>query len=231
MKPKTLLYYYLCLSSLTILLLILIMVFHRFHQLAFQDKIIVGSFLIGSCILGISLAFYPGWFKRCFTKNHDSSVGSSQKKNISFRGHHPNCSEFVSHTITIGKRKYCAGCLGLSIGALLALLLIVSYLSFFQIQSIIIIQVMFLLGIVFLYGSYLETIYHMKNPIYHMISNILLVFSFILLCISILEITGNSIYGLLTILLSFLLLTTRIQLSQWKHTEICRSCEKHCKQY
>ena len=40
---------------------------------------------------------------------------------LRYEGHHPPCSGFRSHVVTISSRKYCAGCTGLALGALLSL--------------------------------------------------------------------------------------------------------------
>ena len=190
------------------------------------DKLIVGSVFIFSILVGISLAIYPGWYKKQKKNSNNFSKNSST---IQFKGHHPNCDKYSNHIIVTKNKTYCAGCLGLIIGSIVTIILITFYLifdfskidfHFFQIFGILLILVLFII-----------IIFHKRNPFIRIVSSTVFVISFFIIIISILDITGYLIYGLLTGLFSFLLITTRIHISKWLHKNICRNCKKECKMY
>jgi hypothetical protein len=76
------------------------------------QKNLILSFFILICLGGIIVASYPQFYNR--------------KSRVS-TGHHPECGPFQSHTFTIRGKKYCAGCSGLFVGAILAIGLCLTY--------------------------------------------------------------------------------------------------------
>jgi hypothetical protein len=54
---------------------------------------------------------------------------------------------------------------------------------------------------------------------------------FYFIIIGTLEYTGDTISGLIAVVISFLLLDTRIQISNWKHVITCKLCKNECKVY
>lgn len=70
-----------------------------------------------------------------------------------------------------------------------------------------------------------------RNPTVHTILNALLVIAFLSVVIGMLAITGALVYGFFAVIISFLWLDTRVQLSNWRHTSICRNCDRSCKAY
>ena len=79
--------------------------------------------------------------------------------------------------------------------------------------------------------AYIEIVFPEKYMIFHIVSNVILVLGFIMVTISIFEIKGDKIYGVLGIIISVLWLDTRIQLSNYLHSSICSDCVKKCKMY
>ena len=226
--------YYLLLSVVAAALLIIIVAFGSspLHIITIYDRLVVGSTFIASCIFGLSLATSPGWFKR-LTKHGYDPLDKKQTK-ISARrylGHHPDCGQFQSHTLKLKKKIWCAGCLGLSIGSLISIMSVSLYISIIQEPSTNIIHMILLSGLIIIALTYVEIMLPARNAIIHVLANVLLVVSFLLITISIFEITGNIIYGLLSILISFLWLETRIQLSNWQHSKTCNNCHETCKMY
>jgi len=88
-----------------------------------------------------------------------------------------------------------------------------------------------LLGLIFVFQIYLEIIIFKRNTIIHIVSNVLHVIGFLLITISIFETTGSVIYSSIALLLCFLFLDTRVQLSLYNHSLICKECKKDCKMY
>lgn len=225
-------FYYLLLSSIAIILVItMILVKSDEDIITLYEKLFVAVVFIASCLFGISLAFYPNWW-RIYThqRNHESKVKEGKNKRT-LQGHHPNCNTFKNHVFFIKNKPRCAGCLGLALGLLVSIFLMVIYLFIPYRLPITLSYILFIIGLFALLLVYGEIILNNRHVLLHIIFNILFVFSFIAITISIFEITNNPVYGILTILLCFLWLDTRIHLSIQQHKNICASCPESCKMY
>ena len=231
MKQDKNVFYYIVLSVIAAVLLLALTFFVPSETITIYDKLFVGGAFIGSCIFGISLAINPGWFRR-FTKHVKKSSNNKQSKKVKmgYKGHHPDCGTFQSHTIITKNKTYCAGCLGLAIGSVISISSIIIYI-FTDAQSTILFHFFISLGLIIIFLTYIEIMLPIRHAITHVISNIFLVISFLIITIGIFEITGNKIYGMIGVTLSFLWLDTRIQLSSWRHNRICRNCNESCKIY
>jgi hypothetical protein len=200
--------------------------------LGINDRLIVGIIFIICCLVGISLAIYPGWIKRKLGGAIKDSDKKNNEKSARKRiGHHPDCDRFRSHKIRIKDNVYCAGCLGLAIGCLISIILMSMYVTFsFSLSSdfflFLTIFGFFIIGFVFI-----EILVNNKNILTHIISNSLLVLSFLIIIIGITELTRNISFGIICIVLTLLWMDTRIQLSKWHHSKICYKCVKSCKMY
>lgn len=234
MKQKTNVIYYLILSITAAVLLLTLAFFNSSNTASVDiyDKLFVGGVFIAICLFGISLAIYPGWFKR-FTKQekHSSNEKQTQKTARKRKGHHPDCDQFQNHTIRTNNKMFCAGCLGLSIGAILSIFLMILYIVIGGELSFTTFYFFMFLGLIIIGLVYIEIMLPIRHAIIHVLSNVFLVVSFLLIVVCIFEITGNKIYGAVSILLSFLWLDTRIKLSNLRHTLICKNCDENCKMY
>jgi len=234
LKQKTNVIYYLILSITAAVLLLTLAFFNSSNTASVDiyDKLFVGGVFITICLFGISLAIYPGWFKR-FTKQekHSSNEKQTQKTARKRKGHHPDCDQFQNHTIRINNKMFCAGCLGLSIGAILSIFLMILYIVIGGELSFTTFYFFMFLGLIIIGLVYIEIMLPIRHAIIHVLSNVFLVVSFLLIVVCIFEITGNKIYGAVSILLSFLWLDTRIKLSNLRHTLICKNCDENCKMY
>ena len=234
MKQVKNVYYYLFLSIVAAALLLVLTFFSSsiINTIETYDKLFIGGAFITSCILGISLAMFPSWFKK-FAKheNRGASRQIVQKMTRKRKGHHPDCDQFQNHTIMIKNKTLCAGCLGLSIGSVISIILMIIYVIIASNQSSTIFHLLIFLGLIMIGLTYVEIILPVRHAVVHVISNIFLVISFLLITVSIFEITGNKIYGTISVIISFLWLDTRIQLSNWQHARICEHCSETCKMY
>jgi hypothetical protein len=79
--------------------------------------------------------------------------------------------------------------------------------------------------------SYIETALPQRTGAGHVMSNVLLVIGLFLVVSGIFGIAKSPLIGAIAVLISFLWLDTRVQLSFWNHTKICRDCRKTCKAY
>lgn len=231
MSQKNYVIYYSFLTILGIILLLLIsLLSDTDRSLNFYDKIFVTSTFIICCIIGISSSLYPAWMKRLVKYHADSSKDNNNIKKIKFVGHHPDCDNFKSHTIKISKKTYCAGCLGLSIGFALSIIITFIYLLS---ENIFISNVKFLIfyiGLILLIIVFVE-ISTITKPILHIFSNIFFIIAMLLIFLAILEITKDKTYGFISIMISFIFVETRINLSKFKHVRTCKNCIKDCKMY
>jgi hypothetical protein len=194
------------------------------------EKLLLTLSFILVCLFGFSCAISPRWCKRYFTISSQSYHHSSKKHHHFFIGHHPNCSEFQTHTLSIKNKVYCAGCLGLAIGCILSIILMIIYYQY-PISSTTLWYSLIILGFFLIFLVYSENSLSLRNSVFHCLINLLLILSFFFIMVSVLEITHNIVFSIIALLFSFLWLETRIQISRYQHTSICSNCPKECKQY
>lgn len=234
MKQKFKLAYYIITSIISFILIILLIFFNKLTDNNYNtyDKLLVGVIFITSCIFGLSFTLYPGWLKKI---SYNEDTNSKEKINIknkrTFKGHHPDCKKFHSHTIKIKNKTYCAGCFGLTFGSLFSILLMMIYVLLEINLPTIFFNILIIVGFILISISFLVVVSSKIAAIFHILANILLIISFYLITISIIEITGNVYYGVIIILLSFLWIDTRIQLTKWQHHNLCNTCNEFCKKY
>ncbi len=234
MKQNKNIFYYIILSIAAAVLLLILIFLSPLNTttIGIHDKLFVGGVFISSCIFGISLALYPRWFRRLTKHATPRQDGEKYKINTrKYKGHHPDCGNFQSHTIETKNKTLCAGCLGLSIGSIISIVLTIIYMVIIREKTATGFCYVVFLGLIIIGFAYVEIMLPIRHAVVHVISNIFLVLSFFLVTISIFEITGNKIYGMLGVIISFLFLDTRIQLSNWQHARICESCSETCKVY
>ncbi len=78
-----------------------------------QRKLLVGSIFSLICMLGIIAALYP---TKCSRRGH------FKKEKNKIKGHHPICGKFSAHVINFDNYTICSACIGLVLGALIALI-------------------------------------------------------------------------------------------------------------
>jgi hypothetical protein len=215
-------------GAILVVLIVFVIPFET-KELLLLDKIIVGSVFIIICIIGITLAFWPGWIGDIFLKDQ-TQVGhqNSVDKNRKIKGHHLDCDNFNGHRFAINNKILCAGCIGLAGGSALAIFLMILYLIIPFHLSQLIYQILILIGFTFIGLNYIEVVIIKRNPKVHLGINTLLPVSFFFITIAVLELTGELAPGLIVIIILFLWLDTRIQLSKWHHDYICEICNEKC---
>ncbi len=234
MKKSSTIFVYILLSIAAAFLLLILTISSNFNikTIGIFDRLIVSSFFIISCLIGISLTIHPGWIRRSLKGIYNNSNNQNIKKIARKReGHHPNCDKFKNHIFRFKSRVYCTGCLGLAIGCIISIFLIIFYIPLIVKISPEIYFYLIIIGMIIIGFVFIEIISNKRNILIHIISNSFLIISFLIIIIGITEITGNKIYGIISILFSFLWLDTRIQLSNWHHSKICSKCCKPCKMY
>jgi ABC-type nickel/cobalt efflux system permease component RcnA len=194
-----------------------------------EKMVIAGAFIL-CCLLGVSFTVRPNWARRHFPKKTNEKESSIQGKR-SFLGHHPDCGTFQNHTIRWKQKTWCSGCFGLFIGLCASILIMILYILLDVSLTPQFSTLLLLLGLSILPVVYLEILYRSRYPIVHVLTNSMLPLSFFLLTITVVGLTGRIADGMFTILLCFLWLDTRIQLSKWRHNSLCSNCTEPCKMY
>ena len=191
-------------------------------------KPLIGSIFSTICILGILAVFSP---TRCLkilklrrretTSNSSSGKYISHSSSPSMQGHHPSCGKFSAHIFRIRNKTFCAACVGLLLGGLLALTGALLY--FFgnwciaeQNSSIII-----LVGIL---GVGLGLFQFKFRSLLRLFLNIFFVLGTLLILIGIDDFVHSLMVDLFVVSLILFWLFTRISLSQWDHKRICSEC-------
>ena len=200
--------------------------------IVFTDRAVVGGALVLSCALGIGLALRPNRIRRLALRQHHGGIPEQSKAPARRRqGHHPDCVWFDSHRLVIGGRALCAGCTGLAVGSIVAVVLAVFYLAFSPGIPVETARALIGVGLVILAVNYIGIASPSRKAASHAFSNAALVVGFLLVTVSVLELTSSLAYGLLAVVLSFLWLDTRIRLSGWRHSQTCEECVELCKAY
>ncbi|PNX52499.1 MAG: hypothetical protein BV458_09250 [Thermoplasmata archaeon M9B2D] len=196
-----------------------------------EEKIVVAGLFVFLCILGALLALRPNWLKTRFLTEDKNKKNNINEGKRGFRGHHPDCSVFDHHRIIWGKKTWCAGCLGLLGGCIISLIIMIFYVLAPLKLSILGTRLLFFLGLLFIMIQYAENVFPRRHAGVHVILNVLSILGFFLVTISVLELSGDIVYGFYAILLCGLWLETRIHLSQWRHSRLCHRCSQSCKVY
>ena len=105
---------YILLAELS-LLVTSIFVFQDLPPVNIPSQNTIARLIFGAiCVLGIIAGITPRW---CTFASK-----SERRGNDGVAGHHPDCGHFPGHTVKLGERVFCAGCSGLVLGAVTALI-------------------------------------------------------------------------------------------------------------
>jgi hypothetical protein len=196
-----------------------------------SEKGVIAGIFITSCVIGISFTFYPNWIRRYHSQKNNREKNTIKEVKRLFQGHHPDCLTFQNHRIQWKHKTWCTGCLGLLIGFNVSIILMILYLILDFKQPKIVSYLLFIVGLFILTFVYFEIVYKKRHPLLHVFSNSLLPLSFFIITIAVVSLTGIVVYGFFTILLCFLWLDVRVQLSKWRHSLLCKYCKESCKMY
>lgn len=226
MNPKTNAQIYLAFSLLAATLLIILIRLTSSQNSTPSTQGIVFTAFTASCLLGITKTVKPGFLRH---RQATSNEIINETRRRPLRGHHPDCTTFQTHTIMIGRKTWCSGCLGLTIGIIASLsMLAVIFLDSFSLSPSL---PWLLLGLLLILLVYIETLRNHTNPVLHLVINSLLVPGFALVTVTTVQHTGELIFGLFAILLCILWTDTRMQLAYWRHHTACTTCSEPCKNY
>lgn len=216
------------LLSLTGLLIVVALAF--FPPTVVEDvswrKTVVGSVFSIFCGLGILAVFSPSNCGKILgTRKEDTSSTSVNpdysESSVVLRGHHPTCGNYEAHVFRVNEKTYCAACIGLLIGGLLALAIALSYFfgnwQFTEHGS-----TMVFVGVV---GLVFGLFQYKFTSLIRLAANIVFVVSALLVLIGVDGLAQSLVLDLFIFCLIVFWLYTRILLSQLDHEIICSKCD------
>jgi hypothetical protein len=198
-----------------------------------MNNTIIGLLFISACIFGITLALWPNWLRAIKKKKmHDELKPHISNKDHhrprryppKRQGHHPVCHNFYGHAIQLGEKVVCAGCFGLSLGAISAIIFMIFFIIYEIRLSNVISYLLILTGFLIILVNFFEIQTKSRDPVLHVMLNFLLIIGFFFIIISVFHLTKELFIGILAIILSILWLDTTIQLSNSHHKKICNTC-------
>lgn len=229
MSPKGLAAYYVALSGVGATLVVAVALLSPLPGPAAPvERSVVAVVFVGACVLGLSVAVRPAWYRRLRDGRSHGDGGGPPRPNRPTRGHHPTCVHFASHVLEIGGRTRCAGCTGLGLGAALAAVLMVAHAGLPYGLPLGTPLAAVAIGLGLVAANFVEVAALRGSAPVHLASNVLLVLGFLLIVAGTLEATGNTAYGVLAVVVSVLMVDARIRLSGWRHAEVRKSCGEAC---
>jgi len=194
------------------------------------------------CILGVIAVFFPQHCtrfphkERLMSKRSESSLlGEQDLQKSSWiggitvtHGHHPLCGPYRQHEFVFGKKTLCSACMGLFCGALISLAG-AWHVFFQQLPYDLPYGIVFTLGVVLIvFGLAPYVVANPLGPVRRFSFNALMIVGMLLTLVGI-DGRAQSV-ALNAFLIGFFVfvLFTRISLSQYKHEQICATCEQTC---
>ena len=224
--------YQLLMSLLGLLLIFLLTVFPPEVTIDVSwRKPVIGSIFSIFCLLGLLAIFVPKHYcsklgKKSKTNSSDSAEPVSHGTTSILKGHHPTCGKFVAHIFWINDRTFCAACIGLLVGGLLALAGAVIY-FFCDFQVADYSSLLIMVGIM---GVFFGLFQFKFRSLIRLSLNALFVLASLLILIGVDELVHSLVFDLFVFCLIVFWLFTRISFSQWDHEIICSSCDnENCK--
>lgn len=192
------------------------------HENLFWRKSLVGLLFSIICILGVFTVLFPKPCSQMFHSRRENTNFHSYRINAA--SHHPDCGEFSAHVVHISNHTFCAACTGLLLGALAVLFGTTFY--FFggsHIEGVSFPEV--LVGVI---GVVLGFFQFKFRRFVRLVLNAFFVLGAFFILVGIDELTENLFIDLFLVVFIVFWILTRIQISQWDHWRICRSCESSC---
>lgn len=190
-------------------------------------KPLIGAVFTLICILGGSAVVFP---KECA-----SMLGSKEKRgsfashttysnNQTIRGHHLDCGRFAPHTIRVKERVLCAACTGLCLGTFVAIAGTAIYffagVDFGQFGLLFVAVGAALVALGFAQFKFPGFVRLLLNAFFVVGAFFILVGADAFL--------QNLLIDFYLLSLVVLWILTRVLLSLWDHSRICRSCTSEC---
>lgn len=191
----------------------------------------VGSIFIIICLLGAIAGVRPSSFSRSVSRKSMQEEEDSQELGVpqekpALRGHHYSCDEFSDHVLRIDNNVFCAGCTGLTTGAVISILgsLVYFFLGFTFLDELVVFWVGFsgvLLGLV---QHQIYRILSIRSGFFRFALNVFFVVGAFLVLVGADRITGDLTVDIYILCVILLWIITRILMSKSEHERICKRC-------
>jgi len=218
--------------SLFCLSLTVALTFFYRTSVSFPPKQLAVSLFMVICCLGATAAVLPskcsGTFHHRQTGDYRLLEGTGTNLDqwaIMLKGHHPTCGSFTNHMLQVRGKTYCAGCLGLLTGALIAIAVGLTYsLDIVRFESETTFVFWFGFAAVFVGLIQYAKPLMMKGSVHFFLNVVFVVGAFFLL-IGVIEINGSLAVEMYLLVMTLYWIFTRIILSEREHERICTICE------
>ncbi len=188
--------------------------------------ILVWAVFSAMCVMGAVAALFPHYCSSSVSvpSDLDESKYTVLRGIRLVHGHHPECGKFGGHELVRKGKTFCAGCLGLLVGAIAALSTTTLYFIFNYHPPAL--SGYFGLGFVVI-GLLYNILMRQGSPFVRTALNFLFVFGFALVLVAV---DGVGDLGLVFFVIGLCAfwMFTRIQLSRWSHDKVCGACEEDC---
>jgi protein-S-isoprenylcysteine O-methyltransferase Ste14 len=220
-------------SILGVMLLILLTYSSSLPSISipYQHPIIILGFDL-ICIGGIIASVYPTFcspllFQQNFKQSSTTPIHQVPQQAPSYpqRGHHPDCEHYASHVLHLHNKIYCAGCLGLMIGAIVGIGGSIPLLFGFSPSHA---DIFLWTGSGFVVLGILQHQLSFNDSWVHLILNVCFVIGPLLQLQAIVTLNPSLTIELYLLILIMFWIITRITLSQIEHSRICQICTKPC---
>jgi hypothetical protein len=191
-------------------------------------KPIIGAIFTLICVLGGLAAITPKECSKIFGSHGEDRLFAFHKAHSNshvIKGHHPDCGRFLAHTIGISGRVLCAACTGLFLGAIVAIVGAMAY--FFaglDIGQLALPSIAIGAGLVVLGFAQFRF-----SSLIRLLLNALFVVGAFFVLVGVDAFMRSLFIDFYLISLIILWILTRILLSEWDHSHICRFCNLECK--
>jgi protein-S-isoprenylcysteine O-methyltransferase Ste14 len=182
-----------------------------------SQNLVTGGLFIVICAAGLVAAVAP-WRLR--------GVGHGAKRSPGVVGHHPDCPRFSGHVLRVFGRALCAGCTGLALGAVSAI--IGGFLCFFGGFSVGDPIIVFYTGALLVALGLVQHFIDMGSPLFHLALNVALVFGAFMSAASLREIDASFFVEAYLLASILFWVAARVRVSQEEHVRVCSRCPEPC---
>ncbi|MEM2144659.1 MAG: hypothetical protein QW279_04815, partial [Candidatus Jordarchaeaceae archaeon] len=197
------------------------------------QKQLVGLIFSLICFFGILAGLSPSkcsrskYYKPTGEDGSAEGVHGSIEEGFVFIGHHPNCGSFSSHVLSFNGRVFCAGCMGLIVGAFISL---IGCFFYFFVGLCVdgFSEVFFWFGFIGVSVGLLQYRIPSHSSLVHFVLNVVFVFGVFLLLVAVDSFLGSLLVDLYLVALSIYWVLTRIELSRVERGKKCLRCGKPC---
>jgi len=226
LQHSKIVYKYFLLISLLGTFILLLLIQAPLKTVYTWQKLLIFSLFLLICFLGTIAGLYPS---KCFKagkfkqKMDYNSKSENKCQEIKFKGHHPICKNYRTHTFNFKGKTYCAGCSGMVTGATISIVSTIIYVFYGSIKDYN--SIIFITGIILsLTALYLPLIINFKKNIYKFLINVFFVLGALFSLIGINSINSSLSIQLYFIVLILIWIVTRILISRETHQKICDEC-------